>query len=100
MLFQTLVQLNLLILATPALAGWALTPLTYPGAARVACVVRQFRPAEAAASMPAAPAYSAVQAPARLPQSAASPPMRPAFPSAPAAVPASKPSFPPAIRAP
>lgn len=49
MFLQTLVQLNILILATPALAGWTLMPLAHPGAVRAACVVWQFRAAEAAA---------------------------------------------------
>ncbi len=38
MLLQTLVQLNILILATPALAGWSLLPLAQPGVVRAACV--------------------------------------------------------------
>lgn len=49
MLLQTLVQLNILILATPALAGWTLMPPAHSGAVRAACVVWQFRAAESAA---------------------------------------------------
>ena len=45
MFLQTLVQLNILILATPALAGWTLMPLAQPGAVRAACVVWQGRTA-------------------------------------------------------
>ena len=46
MLLQTLVQLNLLILATPALAGWVLLPLSQPSVVR-ACVVTQIQSVEA-----------------------------------------------------
>ena len=49
MFLQTLVQLNILILATPALVGWTLMPLTQPGAVRAACVVWQGRTVEAVA---------------------------------------------------
>jgi hypothetical protein len=49
MFLQTLVQLNILILATPALAGWTLMPLAQPGAGRAPCVVWQGRTAEAVA---------------------------------------------------
>ena len=49
MLFQTLVQLNILILATPALAGWIALPMAQPGVMRAACVVLQIRAVEAAA---------------------------------------------------
>jgi len=49
MFLQTLVQLNILILTTPALAGWTLMPLAQPGAVRAACVVWQGRAAEAVA---------------------------------------------------
>jgi len=49
MFLQTLVQLNILILATPALAGWTLMQTAQPGAVRVACVVWQGRTAEAVA---------------------------------------------------
>ena len=48
MFLQTLVQLNILILATPALAGWTLMPLAQPGAVRAACVVWQGRTVEEA----------------------------------------------------
>ncbi len=49
MFLQTLVQLNLLILATPALAGWTLMPLAQPGAVSAACVVWQGQTVEAVA---------------------------------------------------
>ena len=51
MLLQTLVQLNILIFATPALAGWAMLPLAaQPDLVRVACVLVQSRAMEANAS--------------------------------------------------
>ena len=49
MLLQTLVQLNILILATPALAGWSVLPPVHAGAARASCIVWQYRPVETAA---------------------------------------------------
>jgi len=49
MFLQTLVQLNILILATPALAGWIALPMAQPGVVRAACVVLQSRGAEAIA---------------------------------------------------
>lgn len=49
MFLQTLLQLNILILATPALAGWSMMPLAQPGAVHSACVVWQYRAAEAVA---------------------------------------------------
>jgi hypothetical protein len=49
MLFQTLVQLNILILATPALAGWIALPMAQPGVVRAACVVLQIRAVETVA---------------------------------------------------
>ncbi len=49
MFLQTLLQLNILILATPALAGWSLMPLAQPGAVHAACVVWQYRSVEAVA---------------------------------------------------
>ncbi len=52
MFLQTLVQLNILILATPALAGWALTPLAQPGTGRAACVAWQGRMTEVVAPKP------------------------------------------------
>ena len=45
MLLQTFLQLNILILATPALAGWSLLP-PVQGTVRVACIVWQYRAAE------------------------------------------------------
>lgn len=45
MLLQTILQLNILILATPALAGWSLLPPVH-GTVRTACIVWQFRAAE------------------------------------------------------
>ena len=49
MLFQTLVQLNILILATPALAGWIALPMAQPGVVRAACVVLQIQAVETVA---------------------------------------------------
>ena len=49
MFLQTLVQLNILILATPALAGWIALPMAQPGMVQAACVVLQSRTAEAVA---------------------------------------------------
>ena len=40
MLFQTLVQLNILILATPALAGWSLLPPVHGAAVHAVCIAR------------------------------------------------------------
>ncbi len=48
MLLQTLLQLNLLILATPALAGWSALPV-FHGDACLAGIVWQYRAVEAAA---------------------------------------------------
>lgn len=63
MLLQTLLQLNLLLLTTPALAGWTLMPLAQPGAMRAACVVWQGRVVEVAA--PKAGPAEIAQTPAR-----------------------------------
>ena len=52
MFLQTLVQLNILILATPALAGWTLMPFAQPGAVRAVCVVWQGRTVEAVTPKP------------------------------------------------
>ena len=52
MFLQTLVQLNILILATPALAGWTLMPFAQPGTVRAVCVVWQGRTVEAVAPKP------------------------------------------------
>ena len=49
MFLQTLVQLNILILATPALAGWIALPMAQSGMVQAACVVLQSRTAEAVA---------------------------------------------------
>ena len=46
MLFQTFLQLNILILATPALAGWSLLPPAHPGLAHAAGIVWQYRATE------------------------------------------------------
>ena len=63
MLFQTLVQLNILILATPALAGWIALPMAQSGVVRAACVVLQIRAVEAVVPK---------QSPAETPSKAAS----------------------------
>ena len=47
MLLQTLLQLNLLILATPALAGWSVLPVYHANTCIVG-IVSQYRAAEAA----------------------------------------------------
>jgi hypothetical protein len=49
MFLQTLVQLNILILATPALAGWTLMPSAQPGVVRAVSAVWQGRTVEAVA---------------------------------------------------
>ena len=110
MFLQTLLQLNILILATPALAGWNLMPLAQPGAVHAACVVWQYRSIETIAPktervqaeetqkaersqlvvMPCATATSVVRL---LPRMAA-------FTSAPAAILSSCNPFPQATRAP
>ncbi len=46
MLFQTFLQLNILILATPALAGWSLLPPVHAGMVRAAGIVWQYRVVE------------------------------------------------------
>ena len=46
MLLQTFLQLNILILATPALAGWSLLPPAHPGLAHAAGIVWQYRATE------------------------------------------------------
>jgi len=46
MLFQTFLQLNILILATPVLAGWSLLPPAHPGPAHAAGIVWQYRASE------------------------------------------------------
>ena len=48
MLFQTLLQLNILIYATPALAGWMVAPLGHAGPVRQVRLVWQMRAVEAA----------------------------------------------------
>ncbi len=46
MLLQTLLQLNILILATPALAGWSLLPPAHPGLAHAVGIVWHYRASE------------------------------------------------------
>ena len=46
MLLQTFLQLNILILATPALASWSLLPPAHPGLAHAAGIIRQYRVSE------------------------------------------------------
>lgn len=67
MTLQMLVQLNILLAAAPALAGWVLVmPLTHPSAARVACVAYQTTRVETASlstfqrHAPPTPAHPAV----------------------------------------
>lgn len=110
MFLQTLVQLNILILATPALAGWTLMPLAQPVAVRAARVVWQGRAVEAVA--PKAKQTETVQTrlavhpqPLLLPclvtpETARPADQTPAYFFAPAAVLASFNPFPHAIRAP
>ena len=67
MLLQTLVQRNILILATPALAGWTMLPMAQPGLVRAASVVWQCRIAEAAAPKTTAETVQIVQSARPLP---------------------------------
>lgn len=110
MFLQTLVQLNILILATPALAGWTLMPLAQPGAVRAACVVWQGRATEAVApkveqtetvqTRPAArPQFLLLPRPVT-PGTARPADQAPAFFAAPPAILASFNPFPHATRAP
>ncbi len=110
MFLQTLVQLNILILATPALAGWIALPMAQPGMMQAACVVLQSRAVEAAAPKQTPDelvrrAYSARPLPIILPRFASAVAERVAgtpirfFTAAPVPV-ASFRSFPHAIRAP
>ncbi len=55
MLFQTLLQLNILIYATPALAGWVVAPLGHAGPVRQVSLVWQMRAVEAAPPKAEAP---------------------------------------------
>lgn len=55
MLFQTLLQLNILIYATPALAGWMVAPLGHAGPVRQVSLVWQMRTVEAAPPKAEAP---------------------------------------------
>ena len=82
MLLQTLVQLNILILATPALAGWSLLPPAHCGAAHAAGIVWQYRGTEAPAPKAAA---QSVARQAKLPAAALPHPL-PAKPAVFAAV--------------
>ncbi len=110
MFLQTLVQLNILILATPALAGWTLMPLAQPGAVRASCVVWQGRTVAAVAPKPqqaeAAPSRQVARPQPRvLPRFVVPGVVKPAdqaptFLAAPAAVFVSLNPFPHATRAP
>jgi len=82
MLFQTFLQLNILILATPALAGWSLLPPVHAGTVRAAGIVWQYRCAETSA--PKAETPSAIRQ--AKPASAAAPCPVPAVPAVFAAV--------------
>ena len=100
MLLQTLVQLNILILATPALAGWSVLPVAHVGAFRAVGIVWQYRGIEAPVPKAAA---QAVARQAKLPPAALPNPL-PAKPAVFAAVPTAAlricNSFPHAARAP
>ena len=110
MLFQTLVQLNILILATPALAGWIALPMAQLGVVRASCVVLQIRAVETAAPKQSPAETPSKTAPARpvrllLPRFALASNERAAdqksnFPVVPSAAIAAFPPFPHAIRAP
>jgi hypothetical protein len=100
MLFQTFLQLNILILATPALAGWSLLPPVHAGTVRAVGIVWQYRGIETPVPKAAA---QIVACQAKLSAAAAPRPL-PAKPSVFAAVPAAAlricNSFPHAARAP
>jgi hypothetical protein len=100
MLLQTLVQLNLLILATPALAGWTLMPLAHSGSVHAVGIVWQYRGIKTPA--PTAETQAAARQ-VKLPAAAAPRPI-PVKPAVFAAVPAAALSicnpFPHAARAP
>lgn len=89
MLFQTLVQLNILILATPALAGWSLLPPVHGAAGCVAGIVwhrvSEAPAPKAAATETGSATRTAVVArlplPALVPAAADVPAPRPAFAS-------------------
>ena len=82
MSLQSLVQLQILICAVPALAGWMLAPTAQPMLARVACVAFLPAPVEAVAPAPterrAQPAPRASLRQARPPRLTVSVPARPA----------------------
>ncbi len=107
MLFQTLLQLNILIYATPALAGWMVAPLGHAGPVRQVSLVWQMRTVEAAPPKVEAPVRQERLHSVRLsPVAAVRPaPVRPVnqpvvFADAPSARLASFHPFPHAIRAP
>ena len=82
MSLQSLVQLQILICAVPALAGWMLAPTAQPMLTRVACVAYLPAPVEAVAPAPteqrAKPAPRATVRQARPPRLTVSVPARPA----------------------
>ena len=82
MSLQSLVQLQILICAVPALAGWMLVPTAQPMLARVACVAYLPAPVEAVAPTPAEqrarPAPRAAIRQTRPPRLTVSVPARPA----------------------
>ena len=104
---QTLLQLNILIYATPALAGWMVAPLAHAGPVRQVRLVWQMRTVEAAPPKAEAPVrQERLRAVCLCPVAAVRPaPVRPAnqpivFVDAPSARLASFHPFPHAIRAP
>ena len=106
MLLQTILQLNILILATPALAGWTALPLAQPGAVHAIGIVRQCRAVSVIPRTVQAETRSAARLQSvGLPDASAGGPEPPSdiarvFPAASPAAPSSFHPFPYAIRAP
>ena len=98
MLLQTFLQLNILILATPALAGWSLLP-PVQSTVRVACIVWQYRAAETPAPTVTVTETRQAKRTAVVTQRLAPIPVAVSSP-APHVVLASLPAFPHAARAP
>lgn len=98
MLFQTLVQLNILILATPALAGWSLLTPAHFGTVSATCIVWQYRGTQTAAPQSAAVTQARTAEPAAAASSAV--PLAPVYIRRFAGAIVSLPSVPYAARAP